>query len=139
MLMRMAPKVALLLQISLGALVILAGIFSLIAVRSDAQQHAGPPYYLLFEILFGFIAALLCLAAILMLSWKRVSWWFAIFLDTALALVAAYAAISDIVCKTSTPLGFDLTLLGIAALFGLIAALLVSQPSRTFFGVSVLQ
>jgi uncharacterized membrane protein HdeD (DUF308 family) len=123
------------MQVSLALLVALFGVFSLIAARSDAQQHAGPPYYLLFEVLFILFCFLLCLAAILICVWKPAGWWLSICIDFVIALIAAYAAISDVVCKTPVPLSFDWILLAVAGSFGFIAILLASAPSRSFFGV----
>jgi len=135
--MRSAPKIARVLQAVCFAVIVVCGTLALPAERAVAEKLHGPPYYLLVEIYFILLSALLCLATLLLWAWKRGGWWLSIFLDGALALLAAYIALSAAESNTSAPLGFYIFWFVISLSFGSILALLASRPSRTFFRVAV--
>jgi len=134
--MRTFPKIARILHTAIFVLIALGGLFTLVAVRADAEKHPGPPYYLLFEFLFVLLCVLFSLSAILLWVWKPGGWWLTVFLDGAIALFAAYIAISDFLCNPQVPFALDATSLGISLFFGVIFTLLASRPSRTFFRIA---
>jgi len=101
-------------------------------------MYPGPPYYVPFYFLDHLLGALLTASALLLWIWKPVGWCLNIVVDAAVAAMIAYVAVALTLDKRvpfPSHLSVGAATLAAIVWFGLLAALLASPQSRSFFRV----